>query len=177
MPLITDLGSVGFVFLLSFTLLIIGHLLKNSTIKKIAIIGIIALIITELAALFLKLWFSEPRPYTILKNVNLLIEKQEPFSFPSGHTANAFAIATAYGFSYKLKKFKIRNKAIYLAWFSIPIAILIGFSRIYIGVHYPFDVIAGALLGIVGGLIAIKIFKRKENKNKNRNKNKNKAKS
>lgn len=51
----------------------------------------------------------------------------------------------------------VGNKYTKLVWILIPIATLIGFSRIYIGVHYPFDMVAGAIIGIICGLIATKI--------------------
>ncbi|MDR0912998.1 MAG: phosphatase PAP2 family protein [Methanobrevibacter sp.] len=61
------------------------------------------------------------------------------------------AVFIAYG------NVNIRGKAIKLAWILMPLVGVIGFSRIYLGDHYPFDIIGGAIVGIFAGLIATKI--------------------
>ena len=70
----------------------------------------------------------------------LLIPHPGGFSFPSGHTGASFAAASALFFS--------RNK---FGVFAFVVAALIGFSRLYLYVHYPSDVLAGALIGIMLG--------------------------
>ncbi len=71
---------------------------------------------------------------------HFLMGYKSSFSFPSNHAANMFGVATVFYYFYK-------GKAIYFFGF----AALIGFSRIYVGVHYPADVLAGAILGIFIG--------------------------
>ncbi|MBZ9570744.1 phosphatase PAP2 family protein [Methanobrevibacter sp. TMH8] len=154
MPEITNIGSVLFLAIVCIALFIYGIIAKNRPVKYLAITGIIAIIITASIIGILKVLVNEPRPFAILDLVNLLVNENDPYSFPSGHTGNIFAIAIAFGLSWKLK---IGNKYIKLIWLLIPLGILIGFSRVYIGVHYPFDVIAGAIIGIFGGLVATKI--------------------
>jgi len=63
-------------------------------------------------------------------------------SFPSGHTTTTFAIATVVTWCCA------RTEESWLAWTTVAWACLVGFSRIYVGVHYPLDVIAGAAFGI-----------------------------
>ena len=82
------------------------------------------------------------------------------WSFPSGHTSSSFAFATAVF---------ANNKKYGIA--AYVLAALIGFSRIYLGVHYCTDVLAGAVLGVVYGVIGvlvvsfiIKLIKKKNNK-------------
>ncbi len=70
----------------------------------------------------------------------LLVDGSKAFSFPSAHAANSFAMATV--LSWRLPK---------VAPIAFVFAALVAYSRIYVGVHYPFDVIAGALLGLVIG--------------------------
>jgi undecaprenyl-diphosphatase len=84
---------------------------------------------------------SRPRPFVTLPEVVRLVVPPDEFSFPSGHTAAAFLMLTALaGVS---------------ALFIVPLgllAVLIGMSRVYLGVHYPSDVAAGALLGTMSAL-------------------------
>lgn len=90
----------------------------------------------------LKPFVARIRPCDVNTAVQLLIERPIDYSFPSGHTASSFAAASALYFS--------RKKL----W--IPAAVLagmIGFSRLYLYVHYPTDVLAGALIGIMMGWI------------------------
>ncbi|MBE5938952.1 MAG: phosphatase PAP2 family protein [Lachnospiraceae bacterium] len=80
--------------------------------------------------------------------INLLIEKPGEYSFPSGHTQSSFAAATV---------IFINNKK----W-GIPaliMAALIGFSRLYVFVHYPTDILAGAFFGVVWAISAVWIVK------------------
>ena len=154
MPKITDVGSMPFVAILCILLLVYGVITKNMWVKYLAITGIIALILTDTTISIFKVIFNEPRPFVTLNSVHLLISENDPYSFPSGHSGNIFALATALGLNWE---FKIMGKTIKLIWFLIPIACLIGFSRIYIGVHYPFDIVVGAIIGVIGGIIATKI--------------------
>ncbi len=109
----------------------------------------------------LKNLIERPRPYNLDPEVWAnadysyvwpeLIKQSESFSFPSGHTSTSIGAA----FALLVGCFNKENRK-YLA-VGIPafiIAALIGFSRIYVHVHYPTDVIAGAVVGLIGGLIA-----------------------
>jgi len=154
MPTITNIGSDAFLISICIVLLIYGMIAKNRTLKYLSITGIIAVIFTDTIIGILKVLINEPRPFITLDSVNLLVNESDPYSFPSGHTGNIFALATALGFSWK---FNIKNKSIKLAWLLIPLAFIIGFSRIYVGVHYPLDVLVGLIIGIIGGIVAIKI--------------------
>jgi undecaprenyl-diphosphatase len=79
---------------------------------------------------------GRPRPCEVWDNLPCLLRAPDRFSFPSGHTMTAFAAATAYG-----------ELAPELLPVFLPAALLIGLSRIFLGLHYPTDVLAGALLG------------------------------
>lgn len=102
------------------------------------------LIITEIIRLF---WYR-PRPF-VAHAVNSLIEHSASASFPSGHIAFLFALATAiYFFN---KKFGI---AFLIASF------LIGLARIFVGVHWPLDILGGIIIGIFSAVIVKLIMKR-----------------
>jgi len=90
-----------------------------------------------------------PRPFLILEKVNHLINHESSSSFPSGHTSFYFALATGIYF--------INKKA--GSWLLIS-AGLIGLARIYTGVHWPLDIIAGAILGWVTAILIKKIVKK-----------------
>ncbi|HVV00058.1 MAG TPA: phosphatase PAP2 family protein, partial [Verrucomicrobiae bacterium] len=80
---------------------------------------------------------ARPRPFATLDNVRVLLGRGSSFSMPSSHAANWFA-ATLVAFVYCRRSL----------WFMLPLALIVSFSRVYNGVHYPSDVAAGAVLGL-----------------------------
>lgn len=92
--------------------------------------------------LILKPLVARIRPYDIHTTVSLLVERLSDYSFPSGHTLASFECATV---------LLIRHRKAGTA--AMAGAILIAFSRLYLYVHYPSDVLAGILLGIVFGIL------------------------
>ncbi len=116
--------------------------------------GLIALVISNGITYILKPLIAEPRPFLALSNVDLLAPKSEIYSFPSGHTTSSFTVATVIGLKYI---FMLKNKKYRLVYPLIVFAALIGFSRIYIGVHYPSDVLVGAIIGTICALLVLKL--------------------
>jgi undecaprenyl-diphosphatase len=71
-----------------------------------------------------------------------------PYGFYSGHASNSFAVATFIILT-------IGREKKYLVWISLSYAVLVSYSRIYLGVHYPLDVLSGALAGILIGSLMV----------------------
>lgn len=94
----------------------------------------------------LKHLLKRERPFKTLHDVKFLIKPPDKFSFPSGHTAGAFLMATVIGMFYGVFAFPV------FVW-----AVFVGFSRVYNAVHYPSDVISGAILGVVSAWIGFVI--------------------
>lgn len=154
MIFITNLGNMGLIWIL-----IAIALLFTNKFRKVGILMLCALVInTILGEVILKHMFQRPRPFNTLQHLDLLIKKPQSYSFPSGHTSSAFACAVI--LAYYVKKAAVP---------SIILACLIAFSRVYLTVHYPSDVLAGIVLGIISAMITIylhKLYRKRYNKKK-----------
>lgn len=83
------------------------------------------------------------RPNNVIEQVHLTVKNTKSFSMPSNHASNFFALATVFSFFYRRYRYLFYG-----------IALIVAFSRISVGVHYPFDALVGALLGsMIAGLI------------------------
>ena len=120
--------------------------------KGLQVLGLclLSFAIADPSANILKHLFERPRPCHILnlKDMNLLVGCGRSLSFPSNHAVNAFAVAATFSHFY-------RKAALPMFFF----AALIAFSRIYVGVHFPSDVIAGAIWGGAAAGLVIFIHK------------------
>lgn len=106
-------------------------------------------LLTYSATSLLKAGIGRERPYAVLSNVQTgHVDSADPYSFPSGHTAGAFAIATMLTLRYSNKP------EVYIPVFVW--AGLVGYGRIYFGLHYPSDVLGGALVGAGSSLLVYK---------------------
>jgi len=132
-------------------IIFISYLLFFNKIKGKIVLVIILVSIgfnDYFCASILKPYFSRLRPsYEIIEHINLLVPKGGKWSMPSNHASNMFALATIIAYFYPKTKL-----GIYL------LASIISFSRIYVGVHYPFDIIVGGLLGYTISWIVITLW-------------------
>ena len=134
MPIVTMLGNMG-IFWVAVALIISAKAkYRRCSITMLAgmVIGVI------IGNLIIKNIIQRDRPCWINEIENMLIANPQDFSFPSGHTMSSFIAATIL-FHYDKR----------LGIPSFGAAILIAFSRLYLYVHFPSDIIGGALLGIV----------------------------
>lgn len=146
MPIVSVLGNVGILWIIMG----IGMILFGKEQKKWGFLLLVCLATTALISnFFIKPIIQRTRPFDMLF-LEILIQRPHDFSFPSGHTAAAFAAATV---------FYMKNKK--MGIFMYLFAFLMGFSRLYLLVHYPSDILAGALIGTVVSWVIVKMAKGK----------------
>jgi len=149
MPIITDER-----FLVSAMLILVLFVGFRYKKRGWIIVGfaILALVISDLiCAQILKPFFWRIRPSHIEEFGNLLVAKGGKLSFPSNHASNAFAASV-------ILQYIFNARAKILLFFA---AAMIAFSRIYVGVHYPADVLAGAFFGTLVGFSVLLVFRKK----------------
>ena len=101
-----------------------------------------------ICAQIIKPWAGRIRPsHEFNEFINLLVSKGGKWSFPSNHAANSFAFATVLSYFFEQKK---------LALFTL--ASIIAFSRVYVGVHYPLDILCGAIIGYILSWVVLSIW-------------------
>lgn len=139
------LGNAGFIWIATGLALLFFRKTRATGAILLA-----ALTITFLIGHFgIKPLVARPRPFLVNTSVNLFIGAPSDHSFPSGHSSTAAACATV---------LLIREKK--LGFIALAVAVLIMFSRLYNYVHYPSDVLCGAVLGILCALLTIFVFKK-----------------
>ena len=134
---LTWLGDTGFTLIAAILLYLTGR-------RRAGILLFASVIVGTLVVLPLKLVIPRPRPFDAIPSA-IAFGRESGLSFPSGHTVRVFA--SAYVFSSLWPRFKA---PLYL------IACLVGFSRIYLGQHYPSDVLGGILVGLLVGFLVIR---------------------
>ncbi|HEX2985696.1 MAG TPA: phosphatase PAP2 family protein [Caproiciproducens sp.] len=143
MPVITSLGTCGIIWGVVMVIFLRVH-----RYRKVGLVLFITLVLCALLTnLILKPIVARPRPCHIAPEVPLLIPCPMDYSFPSGHTMSSFAAAMI---------ISAANPTFGLLAFIL--AALIAFSRLYLFVHYPSDVLAGTLFGIAMSCTTLFIF-------------------
>ena len=140
-------NSVSFVaWGLPILLLIIGIVIKRAQIKNGAILLLSSVTISSLISLVLKYVIDRPRPFYSYDFIEKISSGGSP-SFPSGHTTEAFAVAVALCIAYPRW---------YIITPSLLWAMAVGYSRMSLGVHYPSDVLAGVVVGVLSVYLCLK---------------------
>jgi len=150
-PKLTMLGNAGIIWILAGLALLCSKKYRRQ--GALVLMGLLAGLLV--GNIVLKNLVARPRPCWLDPSVRLLIASPTDYSFPSGHTAASFASVTALWLAGKKR----------WAMAALPLAVLIAFSRMYICVHFPTDILGGAVLGTAcGWLGAWAIKKLEENK-------------
>jgi undecaprenyl-diphosphatase len=136
MPFMTDLKNFTYVLVLVGAVVLWRE--RKAGLVFLVFVGLTLAITDPFSSRVLKEWIGRIRPCQVLPEVRLLTECNTSYSFPSSHAVNIFA--AAYFLSQPFKK---------LAPLFFGIAAVVGYSRIYIGIHYPLDVIGGAAVGLL----------------------------
>lgn len=153
MKFLTKIGDMGAIWIL-FGLIFIA-LAKH---RKIGFRVMLSIVFSALICnLILKNYVARIRPYDAYTYIDLIIDKQNDFSFPSGHTSASIAAASA------IFKSKLKYKKIDLGIIFIVLALLMSFSRMYLFMHYPSDVLGGIITGLLSAelayLVVEKVYK------------------
>lgn len=120
---------------------------RNRAKRTMVISATISFVFAFLLARFAGQFHQNIQPFAALENVNQLLQHEIDNSFPSDHTSFFFSICATFWF------FRLRFR-----WGWMILALCVGLSRIMVGVHYPFDVATGAVIGIFSAFISYKLF-------------------
>lgn len=146
MPFITERTNWFIFYVLVWLYLVIKGGTKG--IVSALLILILILVTDQFSNNVIKPYFHRIRPCHILPNVHLLIGCSDSFSFPSIHAVNNFAAATLFSYFYP-----------HMRYFLYVGAFIIALSRVFCGIHYPFDIVGGAFIGIIFGLLIVYLWK------------------
>ena len=140
---ITSLGDEGYVWIaIAVLLLFVKNYRKVGLMVGGSLLG--SLVFNNM---IIKNIVARPRPYRMMEELMILIPEPGEYSFPSGHTSSSFAAGVVL-YLMLPKKYGIP---------AMVLAFLIGISRLYVGVHYPTDVLGGMVMGTLLAVATVKI--------------------
>ena len=137
----TEIRSWTFLFILFFALIIMVYPKREALYRSMTVLLLLlaVLLLTDIT----KEFFERLRPNNNeqIQHLIRILKKPESFSFFSGHAATSFAITTLI--------YLFLRKRLKWVWLLYLWPLIFSFSRIYVGVHYPFDILTGTVVGIV----------------------------
>ena len=140
---ITHLGGATATIVISLCMV----LFSQGPLRIAGIQALIALTISHIPVAIIKKKYPRLRPYLVLPQTIICKNPLTDHSFPSGHTTAIFSITIPFVAAMPI-----------LGLILIPIALLVGLSRIYLGLHYPSDCLAGCLIGTTAALATVAIW-------------------
>lgn len=146
MPIITN----SWVLRAVLGLILLSLIVFGQSRGRVAAVGcVVAVLISDqISAQIIKPLVARVRPCHVIDGVRLLVDCSQGLSFPSSHAANTFGQAVFLGVLYPRA-----------TWFLVTFALIVSYSRIAVGVHYPLDVVAGAVVGIFAGGMALLLWR------------------
>ena len=149
---ITRLGDAGMIWIL----LCIVLLLMPKT-RKSGMVLLAALLVDLLICnVILKPTIQRIRPFDVITDIELLVKRPLDYSFPSGHTAASFTSVMAL--------YLAGEKKLWIP--ALVLAVLIAFSRLYLYVHYPTEVLGGVIIGLISGALGYWLVQKAEESKK-----------
>ena len=139
MWLVTQLGNMLAAFIAAFLLYILND-------RRLAMVIIFGTLTLWLLVEMIKALSNRDRPFLTIEKTRVIGWREKGDSFPSGHTTQIFFLTTLLIHHFQL--------SLGVSTVLYAVAVLVGFTRIYVGAHYPRDVIAGVVLGSVWGILA-----------------------
>ncbi len=134
-------------------LVLLGALaaLGGKTGRWAALVGLVALVAGLASSEVLKSLVMQPRPFLSLPDVRLLVSPPSSYSFPSVNATYAFAASSGASLTAR----RLLGRLPVWGWGFLALAVAVSYSRVYVGVHYPGDVLGGAIIGTsIGWLVA-----------------------
>ena len=150
-PYMLFLGSINDYAVVWLVLLGALAALGGKTGRWAALAGLAALVLGFVSSEVLKSLVMQPRPFVSLPDVRLLISPPSSYSFPSVNATYAFAASSGASLTAR----RLLGRLPIWVWGFLALAVAVSYSRVYVGVHYPSDVLSGAIIGIlIGWLVA-----------------------
>lgn len=147
MLFVTDIKRTGILLLLVW----IGLVWRGGARGRTVALLLIPLILfsDQLSSHVLKDVFGRVRPCEVLQGVRAIDGCRHSLSFPSSHAVNTFAAATLFSLFYRR----------WVPWVAYGLAAIVSYSRVYLGLHYPSDVLGGAVIGALCALAVVWAYK------------------
>jgi len=153
MPFITDLNKKPVILVVVVIAWLWMIVRGGSTGRMAGIVLVLTIAFSDqLNSSWIKHIFDRDRPCHVLTDVHLLVSCGSGYSFPSSHAVNNFAGAIVLSYYYRP-----------WTWAFMSFASVVSLSRVYVGVHYPSDVVAGAIVGILCGAFVLAVVHWLEN--------------
>ena len=147
MPKITALGNGGIIWLVAAIILLATKKYRRGGVALATGLALVLLI----GNVTLKPLIARTRPFDLIEGIELLIGAPRDFSFPSGHTLSSVVAAAILTMTDKR-----------FGYFAIPLAVLVAFSRLYLYVHFPTDILGGIFIGAIISIFIYYIFFKKK---------------